>query len=105
MPFQIPGNRAFTSVSIHKNAPAASGVYGISNALRWILIGEADDIQAALMRHFESRNTLPGGWVPSGFTFELCEPSRRLERKQQLVAELHPVGGGIARGVYRPGNL
>lgn len=100
MPFQIPGNRAFTPVSIHKNAPPASGIYGISNASRWIFIDESDDIQASLMQHFASRNTLPAGHVPSGFTFEVCEPGRRSERKQQLVAELHPVVNGNGRPAY-----
>jgi hypothetical protein len=100
MPFQIPGNRAFTPISIHKNAPPVSGVYGISNAARWILIDESDDIQASLMRHFESRANLPGRHIASGFTFEVCEPSHRSQRKQQLVTELHPAANGNGKPAY-----
>ena len=82
---------AFTALSVRKNAPALSGVYGLSCAREWIYVGHTDDIQDALLRHL--RETLPGSEdaQPTGFTFELCSLEVRVARQDQLVRELEPV--------------
>ena len=45
MPFEQFTPRSRTPV--RANAPAASGIYGASNAREWIYIGETDNIQAS----------------------------------------------------------
>jgi hypothetical protein len=70
----------------------ASGVYGLSDASHWIYIGETANIQAMLLQHLQSPQGLLREHTPSGFTFELSPAEHRVERQQQLVTELGPVG-------------
>jgi hypothetical protein len=79
-------------MSVDNNAPAASGVYGISNARQWIYVGETANIQAELARHLRSPNIFLKEHAPSGFTFELSAPEHRGERRNRLVVELDPIG-------------
>jgi excinuclease UvrABC nuclease subunit len=90
MPFENHGSRAFTETSILKNAPAASGVYGLSNAREWIFVGESDNLQNRLLAHLRGADP---AWVhaPTGFTYELSRPADRLGRQNRLVQELAPV--------------
>ncbi len=92
MPFDNHGNRSFTASSVGRNAPAASGVYGLSDARQWIYVGETANIQAELAGHLRNPDVLLKEHAPSGFTFELSAPERRMERRNRLVAELHPIG-------------
>jgi hypothetical protein len=82
---------AFTAMSVRKNAPAQSGVYGLSCARAWIYVGHTDNIQDALMQHL--METLPAGESeqPTGFTFELCALEARVAQQDRLVRELEPV--------------
>ena len=54
-------------ISVDKNVPAASGVYGLSNASQWIYVGETSNIHAELFRHLQYPNTFLRGHSPSGF--------------------------------------
>ena len=90
MPFEQFVPRAFKSSVIQTYAPATSGVYGISNAREWIYIGEADNIQGALLAHLEERSTSLMKLEPTGFTFEICDGGRRPARQDRLVLEYHP---------------
>jgi hypothetical protein len=92
MPFENHGNRAFTAMAIDKNAPAASGVYGISNARQWIYVGETANIQAELRKLLQNPNPLLRDHIASGYTYELSSAEHRIERQSQLVRELQPVG-------------
>ncbi len=96
MPFGNYGNRSFTMTSVNKNAPAASGVYGLSDARHWIYVGETANIQAELFRHLQSPNPLLREHAPSGFTFELSAAEHRRERQNRLVVELEPIGNPLA---------
>ena len=78
--------------SIDKNAPAASGVYGLSDARQWIYVGETANIQAELFRHLQYPNMFLKEHTPSGFTFELSAAEHRTERQNRLVMELAPIG-------------
>src|SRR6516225_3121942 len=91
MPFLNQLTLAFTALSVHKNAPALSGVYGLSSARERIYVGHADNIQDALLRHLTE--ALPRGEdaQPTGFTFELCSLEVRVARQERLVRELEPV--------------
>jgi hypothetical protein len=51
MPFEQITPRPLTSGAIQIYAPDSSGVYGVSNALEWIYVGETDNIQDALLGH------------------------------------------------------
>ena len=90
MPFENYVVRTFTAASIHQFAPAAPGVYGISNSREWIFIGEADNIQAKLLEHRSGQNTSLLQRDPKGFTFEVCADGMRSIRRQFLARELKP---------------
>ncbi|MDR3700249.1 MAG: hypothetical protein P4L56_11470 [Candidatus Sulfopaludibacter sp.] len=95
MPFENHGNRAFTTVSIGKNAPPASGVYGLADAQQWIYVGETANIQADLLRHLKNPHSFLRSHPPSGFTYELSDAEQRTGRQNQLVVELEPVGNRL----------
>jgi len=103
VPFDNHGNRSFTGKSVDNNAPAASGVYGLSDACRWIYVGETANIQAELAGHLRSPGIFLKEHAPSGFTFELSAAEHRTERRNRLVAELDPIGNRpIGRLANRP---
>ncbi len=95
MPFENHGNRSFTPTSVYKNAPAASGVYGLSNARQWIYVGETANIQAELRKLLEYPNQVLREHAASGYTFELSPAEYRIERQNQLISELAPVGNRL----------
>ena len=92
MPFTSHGNRSFTFVSIDKNAPQASGVYGLSDSSQWLYVGETANIQAELLKHLRHPGALLQEHTPSGFNYELSSPEYRLQRQSLLVRELGPLG-------------
>ena len=102
MPFENHGNRPFTTTSVDKNAPAASGVYGLSNARRWIFVGETGNIQAELRKHLQYPNEVLREHTASGYTYELSSEEHRVERLNQLIHELEPVGNRLFGEVARP---
>jgi hypothetical protein len=89
----------FARESIELNAPESSGVYGLFSAL-WIYVGEADNIRARLLEHFDGDDHDPciAHHQPTGFAFELIPPADRGRRQEQLVKELLPIckGDGLA---------
>jgi len=95
MPFENHGNRSFTTVSIAKNAPSVSGVYGLADAREWIYVGEAPDIQAELLRHLRNPDEFLRQHPPSGFTYERSAAAQRIARQNQLVSELKPLGNRL----------
>jgi hypothetical protein len=82
--------RAFTAVTIEREAPAASGVYGISNSQRWLYIEETENIRASLMEQLANCSDRSND-VPSGFSFELSPSYNRTARRDRLIAELAPL--------------
>lgn len=82
--------RPFTSGAIRTYAPMAGGVYGISNAQEWIFVGEADNIQVALLEHLRDLGTALMKRQPTGFVFEICDGSHRMSRQDRLVLEYEP---------------
>jgi hypothetical protein len=103
VPFNNHGNRSFTAMSVDKNAPPASGVYGLSDARHWIYVGETANIHADLAQHLRSPNLFLQEHAPSGFTFELSDAGQRSERRDRLVVELDPIGNRpIGRLSNRP---
>ena len=103
MPFESRFARAFTAVNIEREAPAASGVYGISNAKNWIFIEETDNIRASLMDYLPDSNG-PAADSPTGFSFELSPYYSRTARRDRLIAELAPLqkSGVVAPSPRRP---
>ena len=90
MSFAECAARSFTAVSIQKNAPESSGVYGLSNGREWIFIGEASNIRARLIEHLNEVDTVLARRSPTGFTFELCSPTERITRQDSLVRQFEP---------------
>jgi hypothetical protein len=99
VPFAIHGNRSFTRSSVDKNVPAASGVYGLSNANQWIYVGESANMHAELFKHLQHPNTFLSGHSASGFTYELSSEEHRVQRRNQLVVELEPIGNRLGDGL------
>lgn len=97
MPFQYSLAHAFSIGSVRAHAPAASGVYGISNAREWIYIGQTDNIQGKLLDHLSEANSLLKKRGPTGFAFELCEASIRTSRQDRLVLEYEPIVNRLPR--------
>lgn len=91
MPFEQFTPRSFSPASVRTNAPAASGIYGISNVLEWIYIGETDNIQASLLRALQETDSAVLKRGPTGFVFEVCDPIDRLARHNRLILEYEPV--------------
>jgi len=91
MPFEQFTPRSFTSASVRANAPAASGIYGISNAREWIFIGESDNIQASLLYDLQKGYSALLQRLPTGFVFELCNVGERRARQDRLILEYEPV--------------
>ena len=98
MPFEQFTPRSFTSFSVRANAPAAPGIYGLSNAREWIFIGETDNIQAALMQDLQRKDSPLYQHSPTGFVFEICEDSSRRSRHDQLVRKYAPVCNRLSAG-------
>ena len=90
MPFSTPFARSYTEVSVRQHAPAASGVYGISNSTEWLFIGESDNIQQSLLKHVADRDGALAERTPSGFVFEQCDREGRIARQDRLVLEYEP---------------
>ncbi len=91
MPFEEFTPRSFTAVSVRANAPAASGIYGVSNAREWIFIGQTDNIRASLLHELHLSDSAILKRYPTGFVFELCVPAERLARQNRLIFEYGPV--------------
>jgi hypothetical protein len=91
MPFEHLIPHAFAAGSVQFYAPPVPGVYGISNARDWIFIGQADNIQAALLEHLRALNSEILQWEPTGFVFEPCRGDLRRIRQDCLVLEYKPI--------------
>jgi hypothetical protein len=91
VPFDRNLPRSFTASSVRNFAPAASGVYGLSNAREWIYVGESDNIQAALFEHLSNPDSELMRLGPKGFALETCERANRLARQERLIAEYLPL--------------
>jgi len=91
MPFDRFMPHAFSLTSVQRNAPALSGVYGLSNAREWLLVGETDNIRAALLGHLQETHTPLLEREPTGFSFELCVSHNRVARQERLTQEYQPV--------------
>ena len=82
MPFENRFARSFTALSIEREAPAASGVYGISNSRHWIYIAESENIRASLMEQLANFSGVTNE-SPAGFSFELSPSYNRVARRDR----------------------
>lgn len=90
MPFEQMIPRPLTQSAVASYAPAASGVYGVSNAREWIYIGETDDIRTTLFGLLKELSTSFPGSQPTGFVFEVCHRALCPARQDRLVLEYEP---------------
>ena len=81
----------FSRSAILACAPPVSGVYGLFNFDYQVFIGEAANIQEALLRHESETNAQPAHLRPSGFTFEPCTAELRKRKADELIAIFRPV--------------
>jgi hypothetical protein len=90
MPFEQGAPMTFNAVSVQKNAPDSSGVYGLSNANEWIFVGETTNIKQALLQHLREVGTPLASRKPKGFAFEVTPAVLRAGRCSELIRELSP---------------
>lgn len=90
MPFAPFAARSFTAVSIQKNAPEASGVYGLFNHRECLFVGQSSNIRAQLLTELREGAEELRAEKPTGFTVELCFSGDRALRLQRLTRELEP---------------
>jgi hypothetical protein len=91
VPFERILPRSFTANSVRNFAPAASDVYGLSNASERIYVGEADNIQAALFVHLSDPDSELRRLLPRGFVVEICGRAKRLARHGRPIEEYRPL--------------
>ena len=92
MPFENVLPHSFTATSIRSHAPSGPGVYGISNAREWLLIGGSENIQGTLMDHLQKQETDFGGRRATGFVYELSRSTGALvARRDRLIEQYAPV--------------
>jgi hypothetical protein len=91
VPFNNPVPRNFTVMSIRAHAPAAGGVYGLTNAREWLFIATTENIQQTLYTHLQEHDTSLMRREPVGFVYEACPASVRALRCQRLISEYGPV--------------
>ena len=90
MPFAQAVPRPFHERGIWSFAPAAPGVFGLSNAKGWIHVAETGDIRSALLDCLNGQDTGLLAHAPTGFVFEQCSVEVRKQRRLQLTMEYRP---------------
>jgi hypothetical protein len=75
---------------VRSDAPAASGIYGASNAREWIYIGETDNIQASLLNDQRQGDSALMKRCATGFIFEPRSRAGRLAKPDRLILEYEP---------------
>lgn len=91
MPFaNRVASMVFNTATIHREAPASPGVYGLSNSREWLYVGQSDNLRESLAAHLVEQGTELASLKPSGFTFEECYGDERSTRQERLIAELKP---------------
>jgi cell division septation protein DedD len=81
----------FKEEAIKLHAPPVSGVYGVYNFKHHILIGQANNIREALLRHQRENKFRFRRLQPTGFTFEACSVEFKEFRFRELIWEYQPV--------------
>lgn len=76
---------------VRADAPAASGIYGASNAREWIYIGETDNIQASLLNDQRQGDSALMKRCATRFIFEPRSRAGRLATPDRLILEYEPV--------------
>ena len=85
MPFSQLIPQPLTMTMVYAQAPAVSGIYGLSNSREWIYIGETENIRGALLAHLQDSHASIMQRQPTGFVFEACDQLRRAARHDRLV--------------------
>ena len=80
-----------TRASVSKNAPEASGVYGLCSPGAWIYVGQTSNIRRALLEYLSGQMPYVLQWQPRNFVFELHPPKERVFRQKQLAQHYQPV--------------
>jgi hypothetical protein len=91
MAFSQPIPRPFSERGIFIYAPAAPGIFGISNSRSWIHVASASNIREALLKCLRLPDTRLSNCAPTGFVFEACAPEIQANRRHQLIAEYDPI--------------
>jgi hypothetical protein len=85
-----PKSYSFSGFSIRLHAPAKSGVYYLHNSAQCIYVGETENIRRALLGHLHGDVPWITIWSPTGFCFEACSETSRVQQKNELTMRLRP---------------
>src|SRR5262245_40110703 len=81
----------FTKKAILAGAPQTSGVYGLYNFDCQVFIGEAENIQEALLRHIRETDFQSRHLQPTSFAYETCPAESRESKADALIVRFHPL--------------
>jgi len=91
MPWNNPLEYPFNMHDVKENAPSESGVYALCDGDQWILLGESDNLQHALLAHLDpSAKAYIDRASPSTFSYELHPADQRAPRLKERIQELQP---------------
>ncbi len=77
--------------SVLRNAPEASGVYGLRTPGQWVYIGRCSNIREALLNYLSGQLPQVLQAEPNLFHFDVCPPRQRVERQRELIQHFQPV--------------
>lgn len=97
MPFECRIPHPLTLAGVRMYAPRVAGVFGISSAQEWVLVGQAENIQEALFGMVEKAHALGG----LGFVYEACTGELQSARAARLTNEYTPLRNGSASALRR----
>lgn len=80
----------FNRRTVLKVAPKKSGVFALYSLDRWVYVGNAANIQAALLAHMDGADPCTYCAVPTRFQFEIVSPGQRVRRQEELIQLLGP---------------
>jgi len=76
--------------SVLRNAPEASGIYGLCNGDQWVYIGHTASLRKALLEYLRGQMPYVLQWQPRHFMFEVLPYKERISRQKALVAHYQP---------------
>ena|SRR5437867_6522845 len=80
-----------TRTSVLHNAPAQSGVFGLSSPGKWIYIGHSANIQRSLLNYLSGQMPYVLEWQPKHFSFEALPYQKRMQKHKELLLSHQPV--------------
>ncbi len=91
MPWQGSTWFEYAAPAIFMHAACAPGVYALRSEARCVYVGESENVQTALLRHYRGDTPWISDERPMQFAFEVIPGDARLLRRWELIREMKPV--------------